>query len=76
MYTGRGRSNAPISHCLYGSNSFSFASAEDMRKDAWSVCIYLASPRLIGWTGRLISLSFGYLMYESSCFMSVLHDVT
>jgi hypothetical protein len=29
-----------------------------------------------GWTGRVISLSFGYLMYEYSCVICLLHDVT
>ena len=28
------------------------------------------------WTGRVISLSFGYLMYEYSCIICLLHDVT
>jgi hypothetical protein len=28
------------------------------------------------WTGRVISLSFGYLMYEYSCIKCLLHDVT
>ncbi len=29
-----------------------------------------------GWTGRVISLSLGCLMYEYSCFICLLHDVT
>ncbi len=71
MYAGLGRLSTAIFYNLYGSSRFSTDSSDAERRDALRHCISLATA----YRGHTLTGS-RILLYDFSCFMCLLHNVT